>query len=73
MEKVTPVTLLNDFGSSMGLWLGISVFSIFELVTNCALEMKVGGKWKILVKIFIVFGSLFVVGIGCLFFALTIG
>ena len=70
VEKLTPVSLLNDFGSSMGLWLGISVFSMFEMVSSCALEIKVGEKWKIATIIIMVLGSLFVFGIGCLYFAI---
>ena len=32
IPKVTFVTVINDIGSSMGLWLGASVFSIFKMV-----------------------------------------
>ena len=32
IPKVTFVTVINDIGSSMGLWLGESVFSIFKMV-----------------------------------------
>ena len=32
IPKVTFVTVINDIGISMGLWLGASVFSIFKMV-----------------------------------------
>ena len=32
IPKMSFVTVINDIGSSMGLWLGASVFSIFKMV-----------------------------------------
>ena len=32
--QVTLLAVINDVGSSMGLWLGISVFSIFEAISK---------------------------------------
>ena len=72
VEKKGPVSLLNDFGSSMGLWLGISVMSIFEMMRNFGLQMKVGETWKVVPNLIVIFGSLFSIGIGCLFFYFTI-
>ena len=71
VEKIPLVSLLNDFGSSMGLWLGASVFSIYDMANNFALEIKVGEKWKILPNVIVILVSLFPVGIGCLFVYLT--
>ena len=48
VAKVPLVSLFNDFGSSMGLWLGVSVFSIYEMAKDFALGMKVGEKWEVL-------------------------
>ena len=33
-NQVTLLAVINDVGSSMGLWLGISVFSIFEAISK---------------------------------------
>ena len=67
VEKVPLVSLFNDFGSSMGLWLGISVFSSFEMAKEFALGMEVGGKWESLPKVMVVLFSLFPIGVGCIF------
>ena len=72
MEKVPLVSLFNDFGSSMGLWLGISVFSVFEMVEGFANRIKIGDKWKFLSKIMIIVASLFALGVVCLFLYFTI-
>ena len=71
IEKIPLVSLLNDFGSSMGLWLGVSVFSIYDMAKNFALEIKVGDKWTMLPELIVVLVSLFPVGIGCLFVYFT--
>ena len=71
VEKVNLISLFNDFGSSMGLWLGISVFSVFEMVKSFALQMKVGEKWNKLPKILVVLFSLVPIGTGCFFVAVT--
>ena len=72
IEKVTLISLFNDFGSSMGLWLGISVFSIFEMVKRLALQMKVGEKWNKLPKILVVLFAFVPIGTACFFVAVTI-
>ena len=38
IPKVTFVTVINDIGSSMGLWLGASVFSIFKMVQTASAQ-----------------------------------
>ena len=72
VEKVPLVSLFNDFGSSMGLWLGISVFSIFEMVEGFANRMKIGDKWKVVSKLMIIAASLFALGVVSLFLYFTI-
>ena len=69
---MTLLTLFNDFGSSMGLWLGISLFSIFEMVEGFAIRMKFSDKWNVLSKLMIIAASLFVLGVVCLFLYFTI-
>ena len=38
IPKMSFVTVINDIGSSMGLWLGASVFSIFKMVQAAPLK-----------------------------------
>ena len=71
VAKVPLVSLFNDFGSSMGLWLGVSVFSIYEMAKDFALGMKVGEKWEVLSRVIVVFVSLVPISVGYLFINLT--
>ena len=71
VEKVPLVSLFNDFGSSMGLWLGVSVFSIYEMAKDFALDMQVGEKWAALPRVIVVFVSLVPIGVGYLFINLA--
>ena len=68
VRKVPLVSLFNDFGSSMGLWLGVSVFSIYEMATDFALDMQVGEKWAALPRVIVVFVP---IGVGYLFINLA--
>ena len=65
------MSLFNDFGSSMGLWLGISVFSIYDMAKNIALHIVVKEKWKMVRKFVVVLVSLFPIGVGCIFIYLS--
>ena len=71
VKKIPLVSLFNDFGSSMGLWLGISVFSIYEMAKNFALDIVVEEKWKMVPKLVVVLVSLFPIVVGCIFIYLT--
>ena len=37
IPKVTVVSVVNDIGSSLGLWLGASAFSIFKMIATVAI------------------------------------
>ena len=67
VEKVPLVSLFNEFGSSMGLWLGVSVFSSFKITKDFALRLEVGDNWESLPKVIVVIVSLLHIGIGCIF------
>ena len=71
VKKVPLVSLFNDFGSSMGLWLGISVFSIYDMAKNMALDIMVEEKLKLVAKLVVIMVSLFPIGVGCIFIYLS--
>ena len=71
VKKKTLVSLFNDFGSSMGLWLGISVFSIYDMAKNFALDIIAEEKWKVVAKLVVIMVSLFPIGVGCIFIYLS--
>ena len=48
LPKLTVLSVINDIGSSLGLWLGISLYTIYELVTLAG-RVVVGhrpGGWR---------------------------
>ena len=43
IRKVTLFTVINNIGSSMGLWLGVSIFIIYEIINNTYKHFKNSG------------------------------
>ena len=46
VPKLTILSISNDLGSSMGLWLGVSLYTIFSMIKEAGLRMAGPGEWR---------------------------
>ena len=73
IRKIQGLTVMNDIGSSMGLWLGMSVFTIFQMGTRFGVNLISSTEPKCLltrlkIKEFVGVASIVVVTIGSFMF-----
>ena len=76
IPKVTFVTVINDIGSSMGLWLGASVFSIFKMVQTaptqcCSSNDAFANLRNTLTFAVTIFATLVSISMGAVFFVMS--
>ena len=76
IPKMSFVTVINDIGSSMGLWLGASVFSIFKMVQAaplkcCSSNDAFANLRNTLTFAVTIFATLVSISIGAVFFFMS--
>ena len=75
IPKVTFMTVINDIGSSLGLWLGASIFSIFKMIQTVPLvcssstsqSSASGAAQRYVFTIVVVFATLGCISLGVVF------